>query len=98
MAVSQVLRTDYGALGILLIVVLAYGRNHPIQLWAGSATLVGGGILLLHTMDEIFAPIGLALCHLYNHKHGLKLKYTSYAFYPLHLLVLGIMKMLMAKA
>lgn len=95
MAIAQFLRTDYGALGILLIALLFLCRkNRDTQFWAGSAVLVSGGILLLRTMDELPAPIGLFLCRLYNGSRGLNLKYLFYAFYPVHLLVLGFLKII----
>lgn len=97
MVSAQFLKTDYGALGILVIAILFFSRrNRDAQLWAGSTVLVIGGILMLRTMDELLAPIGLILCRFYNGTRGLKLKYSFYAFYPLHLLLLWILRIIIA--
>lgn len=88
---AQILHTDYGAFGVVLIVLLYMARNNP-------AYLLAVGILTF-----VFLPYGrtgliafLLMC-LYNGKRGLKLKYFFYAFYPVHLLLLFFLRYYMMR-
>lgn len=99
--------TDYGRDGIWLILVFWLTRkggpvNGIIQvvfmivLWQ---FLVGGRTLMIGNFafqTQCFALLALPLIWLYNGQHGKRNKvwqYTAYAFYPVHLLILGIIFM-----
>ncbi|MEG0751236.1 MAG: TraX family protein [Oscillospiraceae bacterium] len=103
-ALATVLYTDYSYYGVLLIVSFYLLRGHLLLI--AAAQLVIFFLLMPHytvsltlfstTMTvgfygfAVFSMIPLAL---YNGKRGLRnpaLQYAFYAFYPLHLLVLGI--------
>ena len=43
---------------------------------------------------ETYAPPSFILCYLYNGKRGLRLKYFFYLFYPVHLMILGLIRWL----
>lgn len=45
---------------------------------------------MLSTITQAFACLGFIPIHFYNGEKGLSLKYFFYAFYPAHLLLLGI--------
>ncbi len=80
-AISYVLQTDYDYRGILLIVILYYFRyNRCLQTIAGCISLLWEAPACL-----AFIPLNM-----YNGKRGLPMKYFFYAFYPLHLLIFGI--------
>lgn len=77
--VAECLHTDYGALGILCIMVLFLFRsNTKVQALAGACAFLW----------EIPAPLAFIPVGWYNGTRGLKLKYVFYLFYPIHLLVL----------
>jgi len=89
--VSILLRSDYNLDGIVLILIIYIFRNNKrLQtIFAGimaaliSASCFGAGIFA-------FWPI-----HLYNGKKGERnLKYLFYVFYPLHLVLLYIVRLL----
>lgn len=81
MALAEFLRTDYGDFGVFAIALLYVLRgNRKMQ-------AVGGGISFLW---EITAPLAFFPIYHYNGKRGLSLKYVFYVFYPLHLLILGL--------
>lgn len=84
--IAELLNTDYGAIGILCIMVLFLFRYHSkMQVFAGAFAFLW----------EITAPLAFIPIWWYNGTRGLKLKYIFYLFYPLHLLVLyGICVML----
>lgn len=79
MGAAELLKTDYGAMGVLCIMLLyVLRRNRFCQVMAG-------GILFLDNWTAIF---GFLLSLFYNEKRGISLKYVFYLFYPVHLLVL----------
>ena len=80
MAVAGLLRSDYGAMGVLLIVVFFMFRRKRQQ------QILFGGLAAL-TMDT-FSVLGMFPIAVYNGERGKQKKYFFYLFYPLHLLVL----------
>lgn len=77
--IAESLHTDYGAIGILCIVVIyGFSYHKTLQLIAGSLVFLW----------EVTAPLAFIPIYYYNGKRGLKLKYTFYLFYPFHLLVI----------
>ena len=76
---AHFLHTDYGAKGIMCIMVLYLTRRwKPVQLLAGAIAFLW----------EVPAPVAFVPVAIYNGKRGLRLKYLFYAFYPAHLLLL----------
>ena len=82
---AYALHTDYDYKGIILIVLLYYFRFHP------SIRTLAGCISLLWEPAACLAFIPL---NMYNGKRGLPIKYIFYVFYPLHLLILGMISRL----
>ncbi len=77
---AELLHTDYGAIGVILIYILYKLRDDRKQ------QCICGAIA---TAYEITAPIAFLLIYRYNGVRKQKhLKYFFYAFYPLHLLFL----------
>lgn len=86
--VADFLHTDYGALGVAIILVFYLFRKHPISL----------GIVLWLTLSifsdatEMYALWALIAIFLHNGKKGPGLKYFFYLYYPLHILILFFLK------
>ncbi len=82
-AVAQILNTDYGAFGVIAIMILYMLRDTPgKQAAAGAACFIW----------EITAPLAFIPVYFYNGKRGLKMKYFFYVFYPLHLTLLVLLR------
>ena len=83
-ALAQLLRFDYGAAGVGLIIVLwLCRRDHSAQMWCGA--VISG---LVSTDYHFLGALAFPFLYFYNGKLGnLPLKYFFNAFYPLHLLV-----------
>ena len=80
---AQFMYTDYGFKGVLLIEVLYFYRVHrPIQTLLGVVTISW----------ERVAPLAFLPIWFYNGKRGRQHKYFFYWFYPVHLVLLGLMK------
>ncbi|MCI8598340.1 MAG: conjugal transfer protein TraX [Lachnospiraceae bacterium] len=82
---AQYCKTDYGAVGVLVIIFMYVFRDYPwLRCLASVGTLVG-----LSTL-EIPAVLAFGGIALYNGERGRQPRYFFYAFYPIHLLLLWI--------
>ena len=83
---AAVLRSDYGAGGVFLIVLLYIFRHEPAILpVAGGVGLFG---IYGFDVDLFFAWIAFFLISRYNGERGRRMGYFPYVFYPTHLLAL----------
>ncbi len=86
MGVAEALYVDYGAVGILVIVLFYLFYDRRI-----TAAVFGCGALLL--LGKVQLPGLLAILPIlaYNGKRGNQSKYFFYIFYPAHLLLFGLL-------
>ena len=84
MFVAELLRTDYGALGVLLIVVLYTFRHRPSELVVAGCPATA--LIYGFSMEVLLAWIAFFFISRYNGERGRKLGLVSYVFYPVHLL------------
>ena len=97
-AAAHYMETDYGAMGVALILVMVLLRDRP---WVRD--LVAGGVLAAmipfgsHWI-ELFGVLAFPLFHLYNGQRGRQSKYFFYVFYPAHLLLLALIARLLFRA
>ncbi len=80
---ASLLNTDYGAMGVLTILLIYVFRNN--RLHASTAACL---CLIAMNTIEATSLLCIPLITHYNGKRGLQLKYVFYAFYPVHLLIL----------
>jgi hypothetical protein len=78
-AAAELLSTDYGATGIICIMVLYEFRGRRIP------QAVAGAVVFSW---EYTAPLAFIPVLAYNGKRGLNIKYFFYAFYPVHLFII----------
>jgi len=84
MLIAELLfRCDYGAMGVLTIVVMYLLRKNRVWEMAGGCI-----VLTVMSLMEVTSFFTLIPVYKYNGERGLKLKYVFYAFYPVHLLIL----------
>ena len=83
MAAAELLNTDYGAAGIIFILLFyaLYGRAVLKQ-----GAFVAMNFLLYGISVQAYAGIAALPMLLYNGKRGPSMKYFFYLFYPLHLI------------
>ena len=80
MFAAEFLSTDYGALGVLCIMVFYLFRRSRIQ-----QVVFGCLAFVWWEWAAVFAFVPIFY---YNGKRGFGMKYFFYAFYPVHLLIL----------
>ena len=80
---ASLLNTDYGAMGVLTILLIYVVRNN--RLHASTAACL---CLIAMNTIEATSLLCIPLITHYNGKRGLQLKYVFYTFYPVHLLIL----------
>lgn len=90
MLAAEGLDTDYGAYGILTIVLLYYLQQSWYGQRKGLAFLLAIVPLMISDTLEMTAVLDTYLIHKYDGTRGKQMKYFFYLFYPLHLLVLGL--------
>lgn len=88
MWLAEFLNMDYGAVGILSIVLFYLNREKRIL-----AAIFGCGAMLLLGRVELTGLLAILPILLYNGTRGRQSKYFFYAFYPGHLLLLGLLAM-----
>ena len=86
---ANFLKTDYSYKGVFLIEVLYILRYSRLYQCLGGAAAISW---------ETWAPLSFIPVFFYNGKRGLSLKYFFYWFYPVHLLVLGVVTKLILPA
>ena len=80
------IHSDYEFYGILAIVLMFVLRTHRM-----TAAFLACAVLTLIGPAESFCFFSLVPILNYNGSRGLRLKYTFYLFYPLHLLLLYLL-------
>ena len=84
MIAAGILKSDYGASGVLLIVLFYLFRHRPTDL--AAAGMVGTVLIYGFTVDVLFAWIAIFFISRYNGERGRKMGLMPYIFYPAHLL------------
>lgn len=86
-SLSILMRTDYSAYEILAIAAMYFYRTDILM---GSMAV--NLILVCSNLIEITSFLTTPLLLMYNGKKGKGMKYLFYVFYPLHLLILGLVR------
>lgn len=84
-AAAHFLSTDYGEVGVAVIVLMYLLREKP---WLRAAAC----IILLVAFNQLELPciLSFVLIALYNGKRGRQPRYFFYGFYPVHMLLLWV--------
>jgi len=91
-AAAYFLRTDYDAMGVLLIAACFYFHY---SLPAMAVSFIVLTAVFMGNSNEYFGAAAFLLIAMYHGKKGSeKAKYAFYAFYPAHLLIIGLLEML----
>lgn len=106
---AEILHTDYSFIGVMVILLfyalrknslICHGRSVAFDQFLGISYPV---LLLLIAYGNLFVTLAIPVLLLYNGKKGSSLpngksfpgaKYLFYWYYPLHLLLFGIVKLL----
>lgn len=83
---AELFNTDYGALGVMLIFILYYKRG---EFKSQALAILLMNILFFNPL-QLWGCLSVIPLYFYNQTRGMNLKVVFYAFYPLHLLILGL--------
>lgn len=83
---DEILMTDYGMAGIVAIVLIWIFRNQKVFGFSSSILALG----FLSSSTEYLAIAMLPFIMKYDGTRGKQTKYLYYAFYPVHLFLLGV--------
>lgn len=86
---TEFINTDYGAVGVATVFVLYAMHNKPVM-----SALFAWMILGMTNILEFLSFPFIGAVHFYNGERGKQNKYFFYLFYPVHLLILAILKMI----
>ena len=90
MIVSRVLHTDYDALGIITIWIFYWFRNNHV-----AKMICFGIVMACSNLVQTVAVLAIVPLSLHNGKQGPKWKYFFYLFYPVHFIVLYVLKLIL---
>ena len=97
-AAAHYMETDYGAMGVALILVMHLLRDRPWTRDQAAGGVLAAMIPFGSHWIELFGVLAFPLFHLYNGQRGRQSKYFFYIFYPAHLLLLALLARLLFKA
>ena len=86
-ALAYFMKTDYNAVGVLAVCAMYLLRRFPIGRIVGTCV-----ILLASSVREVFALGAVLPVSLYNGQRGRQLKYFFYLAYPVHLMILWLLR------
>ena len=92
---AHYMETDYGAMGVALILVMALLRDKPWKRDLAAAGVLAAMIPFGSHWIELFGVLAFPLFHLYNGQRGRQSKYFFYIFYPAHLTILALLARLL---
>ena len=103
---AELLHTDYGAQGVLVILLFGYAREYQLSLPAQTAILAViclifpcynlyfGNIPVPIELFAVFAMVPIALYGGKKRTHSKMVQWGFYLFYPVHMLILSLLRWL----
>ena len=98
--IAEILNTDYGAWGVILVFTFYVFRNHKIlRILAFTllviikyiSSLIQTNFSIVYILMFLATLLPILFIDLYNGKQGKKVKYLLYLFYPVHLFLLYLL-------
>lgn len=91
--ISKVIHSDYEIVGVLYILVFYFyrGRNELLTMWLLIVTFCSYG----QVTTQLYSVLAMIFISMYNGKKGKSMKYFFYSFYPVHILLLCIIRLML---
>ena len=89
MLIPSFIEIDYSYYGLLLIFFsYIFYQRLEILLVVNFVLIIVSHFLFDLNLLQLYSTIGIIILMFYNHQEGRKLKYLFYVYYPLHILVI----------
>ncbi|MBU3101316.1 MULTISPECIES: TraX family protein [Clostridium] len=108
--IAETFNTDYGFYGVAIILSFYIFRDNKVKILISQVIVYlvfNASEILLYVFEiqgksmnpswfiQILSILSLIFIFKYNGKKGKDLKYAFYVFYPMHLLILGVIKIML---
>ncbi len=101
-SIAYITNVDYSIYGLLMILIYYVHRDKKLLKYVLIilVNLLIAGLMIvetrlsLFTLSQAFAFLAIPFIIMYNGKRGRNMKYLFYAFYPVHLAVIGLIRYL----
>ena len=91
---SLVIPMDYGIYCVLLVIISYFFQDKKILLSIGTVIIAVLYATIKNVNLQLYMLLALPFLLLYNGKKGKSFKYWFYAFYPIHMLIIALIKIL----
>ena len=101
--IAEITGADYGAYGVLYIIIFYLSRGNIRNMVLGGIALHGAyvlyevsvkfitsGVVVSANFIQLYSLLAIPLIALYNKERGSRMKYFFYIFYPAHLIAIYI--------
>lgn len=90
--ISAFIPMDYGIYGVALVLCSYFFQDNKTKLTFSSLSIALFYYWFENSSIQLYMLLALPFLLLYNGKKGKDLKYLFYAFYPLHMLIIALLK------
>lgn len=94
---SFILHMDYGIYAIAIVIASYFLQNYKLAFSACFVVISAIYHFVNNSPMQLFMLLALPFILLYNGKKGKSLKYYFYVFYPLHMLLIALIKIYLLK-
>lgn len=89
---SLVIPMDYGIYAVLLVLLFYLSKNNKFIITIGMIAITVFYCFTKNTTIQAYMLFALPFLYFYNGTKGKNIKYWFYAFYPLHMLIIALIK------
>ncbi len=94
---SIMIPMDYGIFAVLIVILSYFCKDKKWLMVPGMVAIAVAYLLIRKSTLQMYMLFALPFILLYNGKKGKSLKYYFYVFYPLHMLLIALIKIYLLK-
>lgn len=94
---SIVIPMDYGIFAVLIVILSYFCKDKKWLMVPGMVAIAVAYLLIRNSTLQMYMLLALPFILFYNGQKGKSLKYYFYVFYPLHMLLIALIKIYLLK-